>query len=214
MRLSILPFTLHPLPFDRMILPIYPYGSPILREETIPVEQDSPALQNLLDDMVETMHAASGIGLAAPQIGRRERLFMVDLSAMAEDLMEELGEVPVWARAPMAFINPEIVEEGEDLCDYEEGCLSIPDIREMVERPDRIRVRFLDRDFVAREIVAGGILARVIQHELDHLHGVLFIDHISQLRKKLLKRRLRSIARGEGDADYLLAPPDAEPQSV
>jgi peptide deformylase len=197
-----------------MILPIYPYGSPILREETIPVEADSPALQQLIDDMVETMHAASGIGLAAPQIGRRERLFVVDLSAMAEDLMEELGEIPPWARAPMAFINPEIVEEDEDVCEYEEGCLSIPDIREMVARPDRVRVRFLDRDFNEHEIVAGGILARVIQHELDHLHGVLFIDHISQLRRKLLKRRLNTIARGEGDADYLLAPPDAEPQSA
>ncbi len=197
-----------------MILPIYPYGSPILREETIPVEHDSPALQHLLDDMVETMHAASGIGLAAPQIGRRERLFVVDLSAMAEDLMEELGEVPPWARTPMAFINPEIVDEDEDLCEYEEGCLSIPDIREMVARPDRVRVRFLDRTFEAHDIVATGILARVVQHELDHLHGVLFIDHISQLRRKLLNRRLRSIARGEGDADYLLASPDAEPQSA
>ncbi|MEP0545506.1 MAG: peptide deformylase [Rhodothermales bacterium] len=197
-----------------MILPIYPYGSPILREETIPIEADSPALQQLIDDMVETMHAASGIGLAAPQIGRRERLFVVDLSAMAEDLMEELGEIPPWARAPMAFINPEIVEEDEGVCEYEEGCLSIPDIRELVARPDRVRVRFLDRDFTEHDIVAGGILARVIQHELDHLHGVLFIDHISQLRRKLLKRRLNTIARGEGDADYLLASPDAEPQSA
>ena len=197
-----------------MILPIYPYGSPILRDKTTLVEQDSPALQNLLDDMIETMHGASGIGLAAPQIGRSERLFVVDLSAMAEDLMEELGEVPPWARAPMVFINPEILEEGEETREYEEGCLSIPDIREMVTRPDGVRVQFLDRDFVAHEIVAGGILARVIQHELDHLDGVLFIDHISQLRRKLLKRRLNTIARGEGDADYLLAPPDAAPLSV
>jgi peptide deformylase len=198
-----------------MILPIYPYGSPILREETEPVGADSPELQQLIDDMIETMHAASGIGLAAPQVGRRERLFVVDLSTMGEDLAEELGGVPEWAQGPLAFINPEIVEEDEeDLCEYEEGCLSIPDVREMVTRPDHVRVRFRDRDFVEREIEARGMLARVVQHELDHLHGVLFIDHISQLRRKLLGRRLRSIARGDGEADYLLADPTREPQSA
>ncbi len=197
-----------------MILPIYPYGSPVLREETTPVEQDSPELQQLIDDMVETMHAASGIGLAAPQVGRREMLFVVDLGAMAEELMQEMEEVPDYVHAPMAFINPEIVGEDEDLCDYEEGCLSIPDIREMVARPDRVRIRFLDRHFEPQEIEAVGVLARVVQHELDHLHGILFIDHISQLRRRLLSRRLRSIARGEGETDYLLADPSAEPQSV
>jgi peptide deformylase len=198
-----------------MILPIYPYGSPILREETEPVEADSPALQRLIDDMIETMHAASGIGLAAPQVGRRERLFVVDLSTMAGDLEEELGEVPPWASGPIAFVNPEIVGEDEgDVCEYEEGCLSIPDVREMVTRPDRVRVRFLDRGFADHEVTARGMLARVVQHELDHLHGVLFIDHVSQLRRKLLGRRLRSIARGEGEADYLLADPTSEPQSA
>jgi peptide deformylase len=198
-----------------MILPIYPYGSPILREETEPVEADSPELQRLIDDMIETMHAASGIGLAAPQVGRRERLFVVDLSAMAGELQQELGAVPEWAHGPLAFINPEIVDEdADDLCDYEEGCLSIPDVREMVTRPDRVRVRFRDRDFAEREVAAEGMFARVIQHENDHLHGVLFIDHLSQLRRKLLGRRLRSIARGEGEADYALADPTREPQSA
>lgn len=198
-----------------MILPIYPYGHPILREETEPVDADSPELQQLIDDMIETMHAASGIGLAAPQVGRRERLFVVDLSAMAEDLHEELGEVPEWARGPVVFINPEIVAEDEaTLCDYEEGCLSIPDIREMVTRPDRVRLRYRDRSLEAHEIEAVGMFARVVQHELDHLHGILFIDHLSQLRRKLLGRRLRVIARGEGEADYLLADPTAEPQSA
>jgi len=198
-----------------MILPIYPYGHPILREETEPIESDSPELQQLIDDMIETMHAAHGIGLAAPQVGRRERVFVVDLSAMAEDLHDELGEVPEWGRGPIVFINPAIVAEDEDtICDYEEGCLSIPDIREMVSRPDAIRVRYLDRSLKEREIEAVGMLARVVQHELDHLHGVLFIDHISQLRRKLIGRRLRVIARGEGEADYLLADPTAEPQSA
>jgi peptide deformylase len=198
-----------------MILPIYPYGHPILREETEPIEADGPDLQRLIDDMIETMHAARGIGLAAPQVGRRERVFVVDLSAMAEDLHDELGEVPEWARGPLAFVNPEIVAEDEEtVCDYEEGCLSIPDVREMVARPDHVRVRYRDRSLAEHEIDAVGMLARVVQHELDHLHGVLFIDHISQLRRKLIGRRLRAIARGEGDAEYLLADPTAEPQSA
>lgn len=198
-----------------MILPIYPYGHPILRVETEPIDGPSPELEKLLGDMIETMHNASGIGLAAPQVGRTERVFVADLSALAEDIEEELGELPAWAQGPLVFINPEIVDEDEDtLCDYEEGCLSIPDIRENVLRPDVVRVRFLDRDFEEREIEATSVLARVIQHELDHLDGVLFIDHISPLRRRLLKRRLREISRGEADADYPMASPTGEPLSV
>lgn len=198
-----------------MILPIYPYGSPILREETVPVEQGSPELQRLIDDMIETMHGASGIGLAAPQVGRRERVFVADLSPMVEDIREELGEVPDWAQGPLVFINPEIVESDEDaLCDYEEGCLSIPDIREVVTRPDRVRLRYLDRGFQPREIEAEGSLARVVQHELDHLHGVLFIDRISAFRRRLLQRRLREMAKGAVEADYPLADPSARPQAA
>ncbi len=191
-----------------MILPIYPYGSPILRAETVPVEADSPALQQLLDDMVETMHGASGIGLAAPQVGRSERLFVVDLSTFAAEIEEELGVLPLWAVGPVAFINPEIVDADEDdLCDYEEGCLSIPDLREDVVRPEHIRVRFLDRAFVPHDMEASGMLARVVQHEFDHLNGVLFIDHLSPLRRRLLRRRLREMAQGKAEADYPLADP-------
>ena len=197
-----------------MILPIYPYGSPLLREETIPVEENSPALQTFIDDMIETMHGASGIGLAAPQVGRSECLFVADLRSLAGDLAEEFGEVPEWGREPLVFINPEIVEEEEELCAYEEGCLSIPEVRELVDRPDWIRVRFLDRHFEEQELEAEGMLARVIQHELDHLHGVLFIDHLSGLRRKLLGRRLRTIADGAGEADYPLAAPGAEPLAL
>ena len=198
-----------------MILPIYPYGHPILRTETEPVAAVTPEFEALLDDMIETMHNASGIGLAAPQVGRTERVFVADLSAMADDIADELGAVPDWAQGPLVFINPEIVDEDEDtLCDYEEGCLSIPDLRENVERPDVIRVRYRDRNFEEREIDAASVLARVIQHETDHLHGVLFIDHISPLRRRLLKRRLREISRGEAEADYPLASPTGEPQSA
>ena len=193
-----------------MILPIYPYGHPILRTETEPIAAPSPELERLLDDMIETMHNASGIGLAAPQVGRTERVFVADLSGLTEDIEEEFGEVPAWAQGPLVFINPEIVDEDErTLCDYEEGCLSIPDIRELVVRPDVVRVRYRDRDFQPQEIEASNVLARVIQHELDHLNGVLFIDHISALRRRLLKRRLREISRGEVEADYPLAAPAA-----
>jgi len=189
-----------------MILPIHPYGSPVLREKTAPVTEDSPALQRLIDDMIETMHGASGIGLAAPQVGRSVRVFVADLSPMAEDFLQDTGSVPDYARGPMAFINPEIVEADEDsACDYEEGCLSIPDIRETVSRPDVLRVRWLDREFVPHEAEATGVLARVFQHELDHLDGVLFVDHLSSLRRRLLQRRLRAISRGDVEADYPLA---------
>ncbi|MDX1531152.1 MAG: peptide deformylase [Rhodothermales bacterium] len=194
-----------------MILPIYTYGSPVLREETVPVEQDSPELQRLIDDMIETMHGAEGIGLAAPQVGRAERLFVVDLSGMAEDLLQEYGEVPEWAQGPQAFVNPEVLEDEDVLCEYEEGCLSIPDLREQVTRPDRIRVRYRDRRFQEHEIEADGLLARVIQHENDHLYGVLFVDHLSPLRRRLLRRRLRQMAAGDVEAEYPLAGP-VEPE--
>ena len=198
-----------------MILPIYPYGHPVLRTQTEPITALSPELEALLDDMIETMHNASGIGLAAPQVGRSERVFVADLSGLAEDLEGELGDVPAWASGPLVFINPEIVGEDEDtLCDYEEGCLSIPDIRELVVRPDVVRVRYRDWNFEEQEIEASNVLARVIQHELDHLNGVLFIDHISALRRRMLKRRLREIGRGEVEADYPLAPPAGAPQSA
>ncbi|MFN3597399.1 MAG: peptide deformylase [Rubricoccaceae bacterium] len=193
-----------------MILPIYTYGQPVLRARGAAIEADSPELQRLIDDMIETMHHAAGIGLAAPQIGQALRLFVVDLSGMAEDLAEELGHVPAYAQGPLVFINPEVTPLPESPRDeYEEGCLSIPDIREVVVRPERVRVRFLDRHFQPREIEAEGLLARVVQHENDHVNGVLFIDYLSPLRKRLLGRRLREMARGRVEADYPLAPASA-----
>ena len=194
-----------------MILPIYTYGQPILREETVSVEADSAALQQLIDDMIETMHNAQGVGLAAPQVGRMERLFVVDLSGSADEIAADYdGVTPWWAEAPMALINPEVVAADEDSpVEFEEGCLSIPDLREYVVRPDRLRIRFLDRHFQRHEFDAEDMLARVFQHELDHLDGVLFIDHLSPLRRRLLQRRLREMARGLVEAEYPLAPPGA-----
>ncbi len=186
-----------------MVLPILTYGQPVLRQRAEDVPGDSPELQTLIDDMIDTMHGASGIGLAAPQIGTSMRLFVVDLSALAEDLEEEYGEVPEWATGPMAIINPEILPDTEsEHVDFEEGCLSIPDIREVVIRPDLVLLRYLDRSFIEHSVDAEGMLARVVQHEFDHLNGVLFVDHISALRKRLLQRRLKAMARGEVEAEY------------
>ena len=188
-----------------MILPIYTYGQHVLREDTEPVEGPSEALKTLVRDMLETMEGAEGIGLAAPQIGRRERVFVVDLTRMF-DAPEDAEHYPP---QPMVFVNPEIVWESDEACDFEEGCLSIPDLRENVRRPVAIRIAYRDADFVPHEIEVDGLLARVIQHEYDHLEGILFVDRISSFRRKMLGRRLREMARGNVEADYPLATPEA-----
>lgn len=198
-----------------MIHPVHLLGSPILREATPDVASDSPELQQLIDDMIETMHAARGIGLAAPQIGRGERLFVVDVSSMEEDF-EEIGAV--MPAQPMVFLNAHIVEDSDEETDFEEGCLSIPDIHETVVRPEQIRIQYLDRTFTKRDETFDGVLARVIQHEYDHIEGILFIDHLSALKRRLLKRRLADIREGNVTADYVLYADgvgviDADPES-
>jgi len=182
-----------------MIRPVYLLGTKALREQTTPIESNSEDIQALVDDMIETMRAAKGIGLAAPQIGRNERLFVVDVSAMEEDF-EEMGVV--MPDQPMVFINAEIVDESEHEGEFEEGCLSIPDIHEIVVRPQGIRIHYLDRNFESREETYSGILARVIQHEYDHVDGVLFLDHLTAFKRRLLKRKLDDIRNGMVDADY------------
>ncbi len=190
-----------------MVLPIYTYGQPVLRQRAEEVTGDSPELQALIDDMIETMGVARGAGLAAPQVGQSLRLFVADLTSYAEDLAEDHdGVVPEYARAPLVFINPEItLDENAPEVDVEEGCLSIPDLRETVWRPDALHVRFLDRHFAPHEWPVDGPLARVVQHEADHLDGVLYLDYLSPLRRKFLERRLRAIARGDVEADYPLS---------
>ena len=190
-----------------MVLPIYVYGHDALRQETDPVEKNSDELQSLIDNMIETMRNAAGIGLAAPQVGRSERLFVVDLTPMADEMAEAGEPLPP---QPMVFTNPEIVEESTETVDLEEGCLSIPEVREAVTRPERIRTRYLDRTFEEQEIEAGHMLARVLQHERDHLDGVLFTDYLSSFRKRLLQRPLREMVNGEVEADYPLVTQDDE----
>ncbi len=182
-----------------MIKPIYLLGEDVLRKQTEDIEQDSTELQTLIDDMLETMADAKGIGLAAPQIGHLERLFVVDVSAMEEDFKEAGIDMP---EQPMVFINAEIEEESEAEDDFEEGCLSIPDINETVIRPEGITMSYLDRAFQPQRAYFDGILARVIQHEYDHVEGILFIDHISAFRRRLLKRRITEIRNGITEATY------------
>ena len=184
-----------------MVLPIYVYGHEALREETAPVKDNSEALQSLIDNMLETMRNASGIGLAAPQVGRTERLFVVDVTPMATEMKEDDEPIP---EQPLVCINPEIVGESDATTDMEEGCLSIPEVREAVTRPERIRMRYLDRNLEEQEIETGSVLARVLQHERDHLDGVLFTDYLSSFRKRLLRRPLREMVNGEVEADYPL----------
>ena len=184
-----------------MVLPIYVYGHEALREETAPVKDNSDALQSLIDNMLETMRNASGIGLAAPQVGRTERLFVVDVTPMATEMKEDDEPIP---EQPLVCINPEIVGESDATTDMEEGCLSIPEVREAVTRPERIRMRYLDRNLEEQEIETGSVLARVLQHERDHLDGVLFTDYLSSFRKRLLRRPLREMVNGEVEADYPL----------
>jgi len=191
-----------------MVLPIYLYGHDALRQETEPVEENTDELQALIDNMIETMHNAAGIGLAAPQVGRSERLFVVDVTPMAAEMEEDGEPVPP---QPMVFINPEIVGEGDTAVNMEEGCLSIPEVREVVTRPERVRVRYRDRDFEKQEVEAGSVLARVMQHEYDHLDGVLFTDYLSSFRKRLLSRSLRQMTEGDVEADYPLVAEGDEP---
>ena len=191
-----------------MLLPIRLYGHDALRQETTPVDENSEALQALIDNMIETMRNAAGIGLAAPQVGRSKRIFVVDVTPMAADMEEEGETVPP---QPMVFINPEIVAGSDETTDMEEGCLSIPEVREAVTRPERVRVRYRDRDFEEQTLETGSVLARVVQHEHDHLEGVLFTDYLSSFRKRLLRRSLRQMTNGEIDADYPLVAKGDEP---
>lgn len=178
------------------ILPIYTFDHPVLRQETKQIAEDTAELQYLIDDMFATMHNANGIGLAANQIGKSMMMTVIDLSDFEEYKDFE----------PMVLINPVITgTDGESV--FEEGCLSLPGIREEVVRPEKIGVRFLDRYLREFEMEADKLLARVIQHEVDHLHGKYFIDYLTSFKLSLLKGKLNKMKKGEVEADYPLAPP-------
>jgi peptide deformylase len=165
------------------VRPILEAPDPVLRQVSSPVEAITPEIQALIDDMFETMYAAPGIGLAAVQVGVPKRILVIDL----QDPEEEDGE-PV--RNPMVFINPEILRAADTIVPYQEGCLSVPDQYAEVERPDRVRARWLDRDGQVHEEELDGLLATCLQHEMDHLEGILFIDHLSRLKRDMILKKL------------------------
>ena len=181
------------------LLPIRLFGDPALRRQTTPIESVTPELQGLIADMIKTMHNADGIGLAAPQVGRLERLFVVDISPAMEYMPEDIRDsLP---RQPMTLINPEIVWASDKTEKFEEGCLSIPYIGIPVLRPESVQVRYQDITMREYSHTVGGILARVIQHEYDHLEGTLITDHISSFQRTSLEK-LAEISRGNVQTDY------------
>lgn len=178
-----------------MKLPIVAYGDPILKKVALEIDNSYENLSGLIENMFETMYAASGVGLAAPQIGLSIRLFVVDASAFAED-------EPSLTNFKKAFINPRILEESGESWKFNEGCLSIPDIREDVSRKETILISYQDEEGNQKEETYSGLAARVIQHEYDHIEGKLFTDRISVLRKTMLKSKLDAISKGLVKASY------------
>ena len=179
-----------------MILPIYIYGQPVLRKESADIEKDYPNLKELLANMFETMEEANGVGLAAPQIGLNIRVVVIDLDVLSEDFPEYKG-------FKKGFINPHIIEYDETNTEsLEEGCLSLPRIQEKVTRPTRIHVQYLDEDLNEHDEWVEGYLARVMQHEFDHLDAKMFIDRISPLRKQLIKSKLKALLQGRYRCSY------------
>ncbi|MEL7221657.1 MAG: peptide deformylase [Bacteroidota bacterium] len=178
-----------------MKLSVYAYGQPVLKKMGQPITPEYPALEKLITDMWETMYHASGVGLAAPQIGRAIRLFMIDTVQMMDKGKESEGIKRV-------FINAQKVEETGEEWAYEEGCLSIPDVRGDVERPSSITLRWQDENFEEYEETFTGLNARVIQHEYDHIDGILFTEKLKPIKKRLVKRKLENIKKGKARPDY------------
>lgn len=191
-----------------MILPIVAYGSPILREVAKDITPDYPNLTQLIADMWETMYASNGVGLAAPQINRSIRLFTVDSKQIIDNLdEEEKAEYEGDEGIKATFINAKIMQYDGDEWPYNEGCLSIPKVREDVLRPETIEMEYLNEQFEPQRKTFSGITARVIQHEYDHLEGKLFIDYLSPLKRKLLKGKLLDISKGKVRMDYRMTYP-------
>ena len=179
-----------------MILPIFAFGQPVLKQVAKDITADYEGLSKLLEDMWETMYQAYGVGLAAPQIGLGIRIFVVDSTQIKDEMRK--GEQGI----KKAFINAHVIEESGKSWGYEEGCLSIPHVRGEVERLDTVRIKYMDENFIEFEETYSGINARVIQHEYDHIEGVLFVDYLSSIKKRLLKGKLTNISKGECDASY------------
>ncbi len=183
-----------------MIYPITVYGDPVLRKKTSDIERNYEGIEKLVEDMFETMHNAEGVGLAAPQIGLSIRVFVVDLSPMSR-------EYPELKDFKKAFINAHVIEKDGEEELMNEGCLSIPGIHEDILRKGRIKIKYLDTEWNEHEEVYTGYQARVIEHEYDHLDGILFIDHCSPLKRRLLKGKLTDISKGKVSISYRIKIP-------
>lgn len=193
-----------------MILPIVAYGDPVLRKVGKEIDADYPDLSKLIADMKETMYNAQGVGIAAPQIGRDIRLFIIDATPFAEDEDVSEEERKVLEGFDKVFINAKILnQEGEEWA-FNEGCLSIPDIREDVFRQKTITIEYQDENFKKYSETLTGLAARVFQHEYDHIEGVLFTDKLSSLKKRLIKKKLESISKGKIDPGYRMRFPNAK----
>ena len=193
-----------------MILPIVAYGDPVLRIVADAIDAAYPDLEKLITNMKETMYNASGVGLAAPQIGKAIRLFLIDASPFAEDddLSEE--ERTLLKSFNRVFINPKILEEDGEEWIFNEGCLSIPDVREDVSRQPKITIEYQDENFTIHTETLEGLAARVFQHEYDHIEGILFTDKLSTLKKRIIKKKLENISKGKISADYRMRFPNAK----
>ena len=181
-----------------MIYPIVVYGDPVLKKPAEDIEKGSIDVKKLAEDMFETMYNASGVGLAGPQIGKSLRIFVIDGEPMDEENLKGFKKV---------FINPEILDEEGEEWSFEEGCLSIPGIRAEVFRPEKLRIHYFDEDWNEHEEEYDGLAARIIQHEYDHIEGVLFTDHLTGLKRRLLKSKLTNVSKGNVKTDYRIAVP-------
>jgi peptide deformylase len=193
-----------------MILPIVAYGHPVLRKVSRDIDEEYPDLPKLIEDMWETMYASNGVGLAAPQVNRDIRLFVMDSAQIFANMDEDERQEENYPDAPgtkQVFINAHVEEEHGDDWLYNEGCLSIPKIREDIYRAEEVTITYLDENFRQHRKTFSGITARIILHEYDHIEGKLFIDHISPLKRKLLRRKLDDIAKGKVSVDYKMAFP-------
>lgn len=179
-----------------MILPIYIYGHSVLRKVTKDIDASYPNLKELVENMYETMYNADGVGLAGPQVGLEDRIFIIDLSPLADD------ENPQYKGLKKAFINARITNRTGDMGSTEEGCLSIPGVHESVPRPSTIEIEYLDENLEPHSETYTGFTARVIQHEYDHIDGILFVDHISAIRKRLIKSKLTNMTKGKVSCHY------------
>ena len=182
-----------------MILPILSYGNSILKKKCVDIDSSYPNLNELISDMWDTMYNAEGVGLAAPQIGRQIKLFVIDASPFFEE--KEVTDYEL-KNLKRVFINPTVTYLNDEKCRFNEGCLSIPDIREDIERFDSIKIDFFDEEFNSHSLDFNGILSRVILHEYDHIQGVLFTDKISKFKRTLIQKKLNKISRGQIDVNY------------